>query len=472
MNKERIVSTFEYLFGFLLLGIFLLFQYKGSFSYDEKFLFIEIMLAYVWVGSLLVFAKVYFGLNFFEPITIIAAIYIGIFIIKPIIDLRNDDLYEHGIAVIGGGTKATLLFAVGFTAFFIAYYLPRKTWTYNGRPLFVNERPKEGFTLLQKQSFLVAAWAVTFALCLIGMMSQGLTLRYIFSFGWEGERVVDESKTALLFLSNFGITLVTLWLLIIDRVGNMWIKIITTVLCIVYILMRNARWLMLVFIAAPVTLYYLKRGKQPRLHRVMVIFVLALIVFSWMQINRNVLHSGGAMQGWGRENMTMTIVLKPLDSDFSTYRSFYSMVNRYPSEHDYLFGSTFAYVFILFIPKSIWINKPDNPVRDMIEIALNAKARKSGTAVANIGEMYANFGVLGIIFGMAILGRVAAKLKENMQPEADNTDKLAFYSIMFPLLFQWIARGNFSGNVYLTAFAAIPFIVALVFEKTRGKAMV
>ena len=115
MNKERIVSTFEYLFGFLLLGIFLLFQYKGSFSYDEKFLFIEIMLAYVWVGSLLVFAKVYFGLNFFEPITIIAAIYIGIFIIKPIIDLRNDDLYEHGIAVIGGGTKATLLFAVGFT---------------------------------------------------------------------------------------------------------------------------------------------------------------------------------------------------------------------------------------------------------------------------------------------------------------------------------------------------------------------
>lgn len=469
MNREKTISVLEYGTGFFLLGLFLLFQYKRAFTYEERFLFVELILAYYWVSGLFMLAKARFGLSILEPLSIITGIYMGVFIFKPLMDLRADRMYEHGIAVIEGGPKATLLFVLGFTVMFFAYFLERKTWTFNGKPLLGLIKGRGSRAILQNRGFLIGAWSVVYVLCVIGMMSQGLSLRYIFSFGFEGERVVDDSNTALLFLSNFGITLVTFWTLILDRVRSKWVKIITTALCAVYILMRNARWLMLVFILAPLTLYYLKKRKQPRVRRVALVFLAALVVFSWMQVNRNVLHSGGAMQGWGREGITPEVLLKPIDSDFSTYKSFYAMMLRYPGEHDYLYGTTFAYIFVLFIPKSIWAGKPDNPIRDMIEIALNNKARRSGTAVANIGELYANFGVVGILLGMLVLGRLTAGLKDCMVYDGVNDDGLIFYSIMFPLLFQWIARGNFSGNVYLTVFAVLPFIIAAVYENLHRR---
>ena len=141
---------------------------------------------------------------------------------------------------------------------------------------------------------------------------------------------------------------------------------------------------MLAFIVAPITLRYLKKGKQPRLLWVILIGVGGLAIFAWMQANRATLASGGAMQGWGADGFTLEKLLAPLESDLSTYRTFYSMVERFPAEYSYMLGQTFLYVLVLFIPRAIWAGKPDNPVRDMIEHSLNKRARASGTAVANI----------------------------------------------------------------------------------------
>lgn len=468
IDRKKWISDFEYIVVVLLVGLALAFRYKSSFSYTERFLFASLMLSYVWTTGLMIYAKLFFDLHFFEPITIITAIYEGVFIIKPLIDLHDDEMYEHGISVIDGGAKATLLFALGYTIFFVSYYMKHKRLSFNGTPLLENKGTRK-LSLLNDQKALILLWTITYALCIVGMVSQGLSLRYIFSFGFEGERVIDENNTALLFLSNFGVTLATLWVLILDRSTSRAAKIITTALSIIYVLMRNARWLMLVFIAAPIALYFLKKRRQPQMHWVIIIFVSALAVFAWMQANRNGLHSGGSMQGWGNQGFSLKVLTKPLDSDFSTYRSFFAMVKRYPSEHDYLYGTTLLYIFVLFIPKSIWPGKPDNPIRDMIEIALNNKARRSGTAVANIGEMYANFGIVGILFGMYLAGWLAASLKEMMYVDDRGDDRLVLYSILFPLLFQWTARGNFSGNVYLTIFAVLPYLTAVVYDGIRRR---
>lgn len=472
MGKEEYLSKIEFGIAYIAFGFVLLFQYSRAFSEEELMLFVELMMAYVWTAGLFIYAKFRFDIHIFEPITMITAIYEGIFVVKPIIDLRNHEMIEHGISVIGGGHKATLLFALGFTAFFFAYYLNHRHIVYRGHPIFRPASEKQDFRG-DWLPWLYGAWAVTYILCLSCMLTQGLSLRYIFSFGTDGIRSADENKTALLFLSNFGITLVTLWLMILEYSRNKAVKISTTVLCVIYLLMRNARWLMLVFIVAPITLRYLKKGKQPRLLWVVLLGVGGLAIFAWMQANRAILASGGAMQGWGADGFTLGKLLAPLESDLSTYRTFYSMVERFPAEYSYMLGQTFLYVFVLFIPRAIWAGKPDNPVRDMIERSLNKRARVSGTAVANIGEFYANFGVLGIVAFMYLIGWITSSLKHaifNSIPCQNKAEsKYIAYSIIFPLFFQWIARGNFSGNFYMTIFAMLPFIVISMAQSLKRK---
>lgn len=474
MNIDEYKSTIEFIFLYVVFGFVLLFQYRLSFNYEETFLFIELMLTYVWTAGLFVFSKIRFHLNLFEPITIVTVIYECIFVIKPIIDLKNHAMVEHGVSVIEGGPKATLLFTLGFTAFYIAYYMKHRKLTYKSRLLYhsVDEPIKPDPVRLR---VLYVMWVVVFALCIYCMITQGLSLQYIFSFGSEGVRVSDSDNTALLFLANFGVTLATIWLMILVESKNLAIKVIITVLCVIYVLMRNARWLMLVFIVAPVAMYYLKKRKQPRFLLVVLIGVVGLTVFAWMQVNRSTLYSGGAMGGWGDKGFSPELLLSPMETDFSTYRAFYSMVTRYPSQYDYMMGITFLYSLVIMIPRALWPSKPDNPVRDMIEHSLSKTARISGTAVANIGEYYANFGVIGIIACMFIFGRITSWLKlmifdyDKRWDTRQRTDMLVMYSIMFPLLFQWIARGNFSGNLYLTFFAVLPFVFYNIFESIRRK---
>ena len=143
------------------------------------------------------------------------------------------------------------------------------------------------------------------------------------------------------------------------------------------------------------------------------------------------------------------------------------MVTRFPSRYDYLMGSSYLYVAILFIPRALWKGKPDNPIRAIIEHSLNVRARLSGTAVSNIGEIYANFGVAGCAFIMFLIGRGIAWLKRLYQSERD--DDLIIYSVMYPLLFQWTARGNFSGNFYVTIFALLPFFFKKYLLRKTGR---
>lgn len=468
MRREDYISKIEFTIIYIFFGFVLLFQYTRAFSGEELYLFIELIMAYIWTAGLFVTAKWVFDIHVFEPITIITIIYEGIFIVKPIIDLRNHEMTEHGVPVISGGAKATLLFVLGYSIFFLSYYIKHKKIVYDGMPIFERVKVKNTFKN-EWLPWLYAGWSLIYILCIYCMYTQGLSLRYIFSFGSEGIRVVDESRTALLFLSNFGITLITLWLMIFEYSKNRLIKIITAVFCVIYLLMRNARWLMLIFIIAPVTLTYLKKKKQPRLLWVFIIGMFGLAIFAWMQVNRVNIATGGAMQGWGKDGLSLKTLLAPLESDLSTYRTFYSMVERFPSQHSYLLGTTFLYVFVLFIPRAIWGGKPDNPVRDMIENSLNKRARASGTAVANIGEFYANFGVLGIVALMYLLGWVAGTLKHyifDMMTE-QNINRYIMYAILFPLFFQWIARGNFSGNVYTTLFALLPMGVLWVVQSLQ-----
>ena len=435
---------------FLILGAAMLSRFSFSFSMEEVRLFVTLMTAYVWIGLLIIYARKYYDLYVFEPLSFVTAIYVAVFIIKPLIDLKSRHMIEHGIDVSGGGIKATMILILGYSCMYMGYYLTKESTA------TLESLPAVDRTSEYDPASLYVLWGISFLLCLVCMFSQGLSIRYIFSLGKTGEVTVSEENTALLFLSNFVVTMFSAWVLILFRTSNSLGKAIISVLEIVYLIMRNSRWLMLVYILAPITYYYTKNRRRPRRTYLLIIGIAGLFIFAWMQANRAVLSSGGAVQGWGEGGFTIEKLAAPFESDLNTYRAFFSMVSRFPDEYPYMMGVSYAYVFILFIPRIVWKGKPDNPVRSIIEHSLNRRARISGTAVSNIGEIYVNFGIAGCALIMFCIGHILALLKKNYLVRDD--DRLLFYAVMYPLLFQWTARGNFSGNFYVTIFALLPFL--------------
>ena len=454
----------RYLAVFLSAGAVLASRFSIRFTQEQVRLYIALMMAYAWIGILLLYARMYYDLYVFEPLSFVSAIYISVFIVKPLIDLRAGHMIEHSVDVSGGGLKATLILILGYTALYIGYYL---NYDASGRH-DLSQLPDVESGEEYDPFSLYIVWGITFGLCLLCMFSQGLSLRYIFSLGKTGEVTVSESNTALLFLSNFVVTMYTVWMLILFRTPGWAGKLLISILTAVYLIMRNSRWLILAFILGPVTYLYVKNRKRPRGIYLLQIAIVGILLFAWMQANRAVLASGGAVQGWGKGGLTLEKLAAPFESNLNTYRAFFAMVNRYPSRYPYLLGASYYYVFIMFVPRVLWKGKPDNPCRKIIEHALNGQARRSGTAVSTIGESYVNFGVAGCILIMFLIGRLLAFLKTFILSAKE--DDLILYSVMFPLLFQWIARGNFSGNFFMTVFAVLPFVgKKYLYRRSNGR---
>ncbi len=455
------ISAFMALAIYIVIGAALLISFPGAgYNSVEKELYGVLMVSYFVVLGLVVLAVAKHNLYLFEPFTIIALLYIGIFIYRPIQDLYAHKVSYAGVNLVQGGVKATILFTLGFVAFYIRYYCKKRA----------KETPEEirESDVPDSISWLVIAWAVFFAFCIISSLSQGVSLQYIFSLGQQGERVVNESNTVLLFLSNFATSLLVVWLMIMVISKSVALKIVLSVLTIIYLIMRNARWLVLIMGISPFVYYYTKRRKSPRLIWTLILGFLALVVFAWMQMNRYYIATGKELQSFGEQGgLTLELLMSPFDSDLTTYTTFYGMVQSYPSAYPYMFGRTFLYVFILFVPRVLWAGKPDNPVRDMVEHSLGALARTNGRAVANIGEFYANFGIIGIVVLMFLFGYIVSKLKHMYEEPSEN--RLIMYAFLYPLMFQWVARGNFSGNFYYTLFGFVPLLIQWFVKHLGGR---
>lgn len=465
MQRGRKVSIpgFVALALYIVIGCILLISFpNSSYTSAERTLYVYLLISYAIVVGFVVLAIAKHDLYLFEPFSIISLLYIGIFIYRPIQDLFSHTVSYAGVSLVQSGPKATVVFTIGFIAFYLGYYALKRE---KEVPTEVRENDNP-----DSIGWLVIAWVVFYSFCIISSLSQGISLRYLFSLGSQGERVVNDSNTVLLFLSNFATSLLVVWLMIMVRSRSVALKIVLSLLTLVYLIMRNARWLVLIMGISPFVYYYAKRRKSPKFIWTALLGLLALVVFAWMQMNRYNIATGHELQWFSdRGGLSIELLLSPFDSDFTTYTTFYGMVQSYPDTYPYMLGRTFLYVFILFVPRVLWAAKPDNPVRDMVEHSLGSLARTNGRAVANIGEFYANFGIIGVILLMFLFGYITSKLKRMYEDPSEN--RLIMYSVLYPLMFQWVARGNFSGNFYYTLFAFVPLLIQSVVKNiTRRRA--
>jgi hypothetical protein len=133
-------------------------------------------------------------------------------------------------------------------------------------------------------------------------------------------------------------------------------------------------------------------------------------------------------------------------TDLADIRVFVLITHAYGNYLPLKYGETFLRLITQFIPRTLWPNKPYDLGTEIVGLYIQGSL--SGMPPSFLGEMYMNFGYLGVIIGSGILGILLAKLYINWMLNKTTLMGLLFYAILLPRIF--IGVSSTFANVVLT----------------------
>lgn len=466
VNKEKAWILFLYII-LATIFLYLWFDIPSIYFANYGILF----LAYLIVGGIFFVGIASEKVKLFDTFTIVSMLYIMIMVIYPIYDYIRLELTKSGVDTSSGCIKATIIFLISYISFSCGYFRV-KTHEQESQSSFI--RNIESISISEMYIIAISCWCVAYVGCMVGQVSRGFSLSYIFSMGKnvQDDIMITSSSGGLLFLLMLTPTVIVSELMIWIYGKSILVKTSTLILTMIYLLMRGSRILIFVMIAAPVVYWYLKRKKSPSIKTIIVGFFALTIIFMGVQIARVSISRGRDFrQALSEQIFSMDAIMALFESDFSTYKVFYGIVNAIPEKMDYLLGEgIFGYTLALVVPRAIWPGKPDAPERTVVNAALGQLAVDNGNAYPNIGTFYSEFGVIGCIIFMYIYGYLISKARKLYKMESKSA--LILYSCLWPFCFQLTAR-SVSNAVYSLFFGMLPMIVAwfysgLVHKKSIG----
>ncbi|MFW6012085.1 MAG: O-antigen polymerase [bacterium] len=146
------------------------------------------------------------------------------------------------------------------------------------------------------------------------------------------------------------------------------------------------------------------------------------------------------------------------------------LMEAVPDEIDYQKGKSFLTWLVAPIPRTVWPEKPVIRVGVTLGEDVFEKGRRtSGVPPGFIGELYLNFGYLGVFGGMLALGMVLRMLYASFWPLlGSNPSALLLYTVLvFPLTLSLVSN-DFSGVVINIARSLITLGVLLPLVRERA----
>lgn len=392
--------------------------------------------------------------NFESPIVFTLILYLLYFVISPIFDILTYSTKMGGINLLPYYPKTQLVFILGFLSFLITYektkirvskeFLPRVSshsllknailWEFIGVIGYFIWTRKLGVSF-----FVINPFKMSNAYLMLGETSQKAS-------GYLALTILFLIPSSLMFL-ELAIRKVT-------RYFHWAIFIINFSL----FLTRGVRYIVLIA-GGSIIFYYVKRTqKHLKKSHIIILTLISLIVFSFIAYLRG-------SPSLSHLSMNIDFLYSFLISSFSLFKPTAAIVYYIPKYHFFVLGETFLYTFILPIPRAIWHTKP-YPVFLKILWKITG-GRFFGYAVPNVGEYYANFGIPGVIFFMALSGSIFKIIYNTYKENSTNTLLLMFYSIFLFFIFQIISRGYFPQVFVQGVYLFIPLFMLYITNKNN-----
>lgn len=280
--------------------------------------------------------------------------------------------------------------------------------------------------------------------------------------GVDGSGLINRDD-GVGFVSYFRYSLVGCWMVIFIYGKNRVLKIILFLLTITMMLLDGTRAAALIPLLAPVVFYYVKQKKSPKLSSVLVFVLVLVAVFAVMQATRAGIRTGA---GFDLSGKTLDNMMEPFLMEIEDYKVFYAILGVVPERHDFLYGTQMiGYSLIILIPRVLWPGKPDPQLYELIDSALGATAVRDGVAYPALGEYYVEFGVLGCVLCMFLLGFFCKRLNALRTVENGNTLALVTYALVYPALMQVVIRGYFPQNFTMLLMLLAPILCFWIIAK-------
>jgi hypothetical protein len=119
------------------------------------------------------------------------------------------------------------------------------------------------------------------------------------------------------------------------------------------------------------------------------------------------------------------------------------MVQQFPEQNKYLHGTGIVPAFIFFVPRAFWPGKPLPTGGVVSSMWFNVIEPPVSVGPTLPGELYANFGPLGIFFGMFLVGKIIRAFNSYLKSMPDNLVAHMVWFVVIPdFATEW--RGDFT----------------------------
>lgn len=442
------------LFGLILLWAFFVFHFPMAESTLYRSNYAVLLGGFTFCSILLATKLLEKNLFIFDPFLFSSVLLFCIFLIQPMLDIIYNEVYYYSfVNPAYGCQKGTFVFIASYFAFYVGSLLVNKKITTSAlhRPL----QRIEGITIAHISLIL---WLFFTVLCVIFLAANGYSIRYIFSLGQLGNAQVDEIFARFGFLWKFSTSMIASYVYYFVFGKSRVLKLIMFLATFAILLLNGGRAVLFIFLAAPIVYHYAKRAKNPPIQYIVIALSLFLVFSAGVQAVRWSLRSGGEVRVETQWNLN-TIIF-PMRSNFRVYKLYYLMVDAMPKHIDYLYGrEMFLYTAIMFVPRSIWPNKPDTPIREIHRYVAGDLAVANGEASPGLTEFYMDFGLIGCLSFCFIFGYLVSRLKKLYLYSQGDTHGLILFAMFYPLLFQVIIRGYMPSLFYSILCILLPYFI-------------
>jgi hypothetical protein len=413
--------------------------------------------------------------DLFEPVVLIAGVYLVYFVVGPLVRFAMDDMQFVGrdfqadymlglLAVMAAVAAVWLGYAMPVGPRRAAARVPNQTPTPERRRAQQREQHR-----VQRRARLLA-WALTGG-ALLGMVLWARVARRSLGFFFlpgvfgalgSGDQGVDVSYLFLAiewFIPALAVLMVSNGLrrrfalpAFFGFVGIVYVSI-------------GFRFRVVVMLLMVGMLFYMRRGTRPKLSVLAASATVGFLFVGWLGWVRSYFRSGG---GTGSLDFSFSRLVSSALSDARIFETFAAVLRTIPDFAPYAGLRPLVYPFILPVPRLLWPDKPPPTwIKDIGAALGTPESETLGAMVPHFGEYYIAFGWPGLVVGSFLFGMAVKALWRWYQADPTNPWRQALYALHTAFLFQVVIRGYLAQIVQEWCFIILPAIVIIKLARRR-----
>lgn len=247
----------------------------------------------------------------------------------------------------------------------------------------------------------------------------------------------------------------------------LWVALFIAIETVIFLLFRTRSLMVVHMCSVLVGLYYNnyfsnKENKVSWVTKLLITFssIIILIVAITFRFLRGYLQPTSSVSNFNFDlSQFLKISIENGDLGYST--TIIQLLNYVPVHHDFLYGQTYYRIFFTIIPRFIWDDKPENTqqiVADWLMPSVEGQTIPPGIN----GDLYINFGVIGIVF-MLLFGLLFGLLDKNFTMK-----NILIWASSATWVFH-LVRGGFTNPIIIFLFLCIIilFLNKSIFEKEK-----